>query len=161
MTELKMINRIAEMQEKLDESVMEKAKNTPNPMLKYDFSRLRLALIDEIGELVHELKGDWCWWKKTQVLVDRNKVIEELVDVWHLSLSINNHLKNYCSDDVLEKEYYKDQDLDIIICTLISSNGSYYPLVALTRKLSYTIKEIYNKYIEKNKINYERIANGY
>ena len=27
--------------------------------------KLQLAIIDELGELTHELKGDWCWWKKT------------------------------------------------------------------------------------------------
>jgi len=43
--------------------------------------KLQLAIIDELGELTHELKGDWCWWKKTQPPVDRQRVLEELVDV--------------------------------------------------------------------------------
>ena len=25
---------------------------------------LELAIIDELGELTHECKGAWCWWKK-------------------------------------------------------------------------------------------------
>lgn len=120
-----------------------------------------MALIDEIGELIHELKGDWCWWKQTQVPVDRTKVLEELVDVWHFTLSINNHLKSYCNDEVLENEYYKEQSLDFIICAFVSSSGIYYSLVALTRKLGFTIEEVYNAYIDKNKVNFERIANGY
>lgn len=32
--------------------------------------KLMLAIVDELGELTHELKGDWCWWKKTQPPVD-------------------------------------------------------------------------------------------
>lgn len=26
--------------------------------------KLQLAILDELGELTHELKGKWCWWKK-------------------------------------------------------------------------------------------------
>ena len=49
--------------------------------------KLELAIIDELGELTHELKGDWCWWKKTQKPVDRKRVLEELVDVYHFVMT--------------------------------------------------------------------------
>ena len=67
----------------------------------------------------------------------------------------------HSKDEVLENEYYKEQSLDFIICTFVSSSGIYYSLVALTRKLGFTIEEVYNAYIDKNKVNFERIANGY
>lgn len=38
--------------------------------------KLELAIIDELGELTHELKGDWCWWKKSQAPVNRQRVLE-------------------------------------------------------------------------------------
>ena len=48
--------------------------------------QMQSALLDEIGELNHELKGGWCWWKKTQKEPDRAKVLEEFVDVVHFVL---------------------------------------------------------------------------
>ena len=44
-----------------------------------------MAILDEIGELTHELKANWCWWKKTQAPVDNEKVLGELVDIWHFA----------------------------------------------------------------------------
>ena len=77
MTEIEMILKMAEMQKKLDEALLEKGKAL-GKIKQYETDRVAFALIDEIGELVHELKGDWCWWKATQKPVDRNKVLEEL-----------------------------------------------------------------------------------
>ena len=49
--------------------------------------KLELAIIDELGELTHECKGVWCWWKKTQPPVNRQRVLEELVDVYHFVMT--------------------------------------------------------------------------
>lgn len=40
-----------------------------------DEEKLNLAILDEIGELTHELKANWCWWKKSQAPVDNEKVL--------------------------------------------------------------------------------------
>ena len=60
--------------------------------------KLELAIIDELGELTHELKGDWCWWKKTQKPVDRKRVLEELVDVYHFVMT-SEMMRRYSSTD--------------------------------------------------------------
>jgi dimeric dUTPase (all-alpha-NTP-PPase superfamily) len=49
------------------------------------------TILDEVGELTHELKANWCWWKKTQPPVDEKKVLGELVDIWHFVLSWQNN----------------------------------------------------------------------
>ena len=67
------------MQETLNQNILKEFGQ--DSMTK---EKLQLAIIDELGELTHELKGNWCWWKKTQKPVDRKRVLEELVDVYHL-----------------------------------------------------------------------------
>lgn len=56
------------------------------------------ALLDELGELNHEEKPEWCWWKKNAGKVDRDKVLEEFADVTHFVLSyclaINSTIKS-------------------------------------------------------------------
>ena len=156
-----MINDMLEMQKELDKDIFEK-KGIEN------FSRehLDLAIIDEIGELTHELKGAWCWWKKTQKEPERELVLGELVDVWHFVLM--KHYKilnrgdyttseflrvlNFCTENPSE---YTD------IYTFLSSSFEIDDVIALTYSLNFNIKDVYNAYIEKNKINHQRAENGY
>lgn len=84
--EYELIKEMLQMQAKLDESIMKEYGLT-----EIDEENLRMAILDEVGELTHELKGNWCWWKKTQSPVDDKKVLGELVDVWHFVLSYQNH----------------------------------------------------------------------
>ena len=51
-----MIKEMVEMQKALDESIYN------GHGVEYNEERTYLALIDEIGELTHELKAEWCWW---------------------------------------------------------------------------------------------------
>ena len=88
-SELRMIETMLKEQAKLDKAIMEEYELT-----EIDEEKLRFAIQDEVGELTHELKGNWCWWKKTQPLVEKEKVLEELVDVWHFVLSYQNHFIN-------------------------------------------------------------------
>lgn len=87
--DIKLIKEMLQMQAKLDEAIMKEYGLTC-----IDEEKLRFAIIDEVGELTHELKGNWCWWKKTQAPVDRKKVLGELVDIWHFVLSWQNHFKD-------------------------------------------------------------------
>ena len=87
--EFKLIKEMLHKQAELDKSIM-----SAYGLTEIDEENLRMAILDEVGELTHELKGDWCWWKKTQAPVDMRKVLGELVDVWHFILSWQNHFKN-------------------------------------------------------------------
>lgn len=154
------IKEMLEMQKALDDYI---TKN--NGITEIEKSRLQMALIDEIGELTHELKGDWCWWKKTQKPVDRNKVLEELVDVWHFALSYHNHfggvLSIWLEKDYIEQSIY-NMDVHDIISHLITENSiKLFICVELTYKLGFEIDDVYKAYIEKNKENYERQKRGY
>lgn len=48
---------------------------------------LIIAYFDEFGELSHELKSKWNWWKKINPKPFRAKVLEEMSDVLHFYLS--------------------------------------------------------------------------
>ena len=84
--EYELIKDMLKRQKKLDESIM-----SAYGLTEIDEENLRMAILDEVGELTHELKGNWCWWKKTQPKVDKGKVLGELVDIWHFVLSYQNH----------------------------------------------------------------------
>lgn len=134
--------------------------------------KLELAIIDELGELTHELKGNWCWWKKTQKPVDRKRVLEELVDVYHFVMTYemcygckNNEsievILNFYEDDI--DEYYVRLLLPLshAISEILDNNYKLTDLLILSGLLGFTFDEIYQEYLNKNKINYERLKNGY
>ena len=53
------IIEMLKMQEALDKSFMEYKR-----LDKLDIRKVKCALRDELGEVNHEMKGDWCYWKK-------------------------------------------------------------------------------------------------
>lgn len=164
MTEIEMILEMASMQALLDNALLKKGRSL-GKIEYYDQNRVIMALIDEIGELVHELKGDWCWWKATQKPVDRQKVLEELVDVWHFGLSLDNRNKYESLDNRVSLLGFPTLKPTYFIVNLIDdayNNELTIPsLYSLTTCLGFTMEEVYNGYITKNKENYERIEGGY
>lgn len=132
--------------------------------------KLQMAIIDELGELTHELKGEWCWWKKTQKPVDRKRVLEELVDVYHFVMTWemldNENLK--IEDLLYYYSYYISRfgngvqgDLNDFINNVSIENDKLQYLLDLTERLGFKFDEVYQEYLNKNKINYERLKNGY
>lgn len=158
---LEQLKELLEMQRVLDENIY----TTHN--VEYDEEKSYLALIDEIGELNHELKAEWCWWKKTVKPVDREKVLEELVDVWHFALSIFYH--NFYFDNGIYVEecninVYENSKLCLIYKMLLSKYLNQHILelmIALTHKLGFTFDDVYEAYKKKNAVNFERLRNGY
>lgn len=135
--------------------------------------KLELAIIDELGELTHELKGDWCWWKKTQAPVNRQRVLEELVDVYHFVMT-SEMMRRYSSTDkeidfILNKynfyiSYFdeiKNERLDYLIGDISATCDKLGELLKLTKCLGFSFDEVYQEYLNKNMINYERLQNGY
>ena len=167
--EFELIKEMLQMQAKLDEAIMKEYGLT-----EINEENLRMAILDEVGELTHELKGNWCWWKKTQKPVDNEKVLEELVDVWHFVLSYQNHFnrgeKGLCGFSI-EKEsvdnYLKRLRTEVVtfssslICLVRFKLTIISLLIAITEYLGFTIEQVYEAYCGKNKINYQRLKEGY
>lgn len=130
-----------------------------------DIKKLKIAMLDEIGELTHELKGDWCWWKKTQAPVNKEKVLEELVDVWHFVLSIENHsIYDKCNSQIMNydfKKLVKDVDYVEIAGDLVNSKIPLFYVMCLTYKLGFDFEDVYKCYKKKNEVNWQRLKNNY
>ena len=59
--DLDLIKEMLQMQAKLDESFMKEYGLT-----EIEEAKLNMAILDEVGELTYELKGNWCWWNSTE-----------------------------------------------------------------------------------------------
>lgn len=167
--EYDLIKEMLQMQKKLDEAIMEEYGLT-----EIDEENLRMAILDEVGELTHELKANWCWWKKTQAPVDKQKVLGELVDIWHFVLSYQNHFnfgeearlsyvnEEELSNGMLKRLRTKKSNLSKVLTRLVIFESSIIPvLIAITEYLGFTIEQVYEAYSDKNKINYQRLKEGY
>lgn len=154
------------MQETLNQNILKEFGQ--DSMTK---EKLQLAIIEELGELTHELKGNWCWWKKTQNPVDRKRVLEELVDVYHFVMTwemfkrveykIEYILKAYAIEILMFGKNVENEMLDYIICRMELDKHKLDWLLKLTEQLGFSFDEVYQEYLNKNKINYERLKNGY
>lgn len=167
--EFELIKEMLKKQAELDKSIM-----SAYGLTEIDEENLRMAILDEVGELTHELKGDWCWWKKTQAPVDMKKVLGELIDVWHFVLSYQNHfckgeetLISYSNEsreshEFLERLMSRKYKLSVILAGLSNQRWAMLNvLIAISEYLGFTIEQVYEAYCEKNKINYQRLAKEY
>lgn len=167
--DIDLIKEMLQMQAKLDEAIMKEYGLT-----EIDKKNLGFAILDEVGELTHELKGDWCWWKKSQAPVDEEKVLGELVDIWHFVLSYQNHFDNGEEELRAEEQmidnaitYFREikvfkTGIIYLLADLTSINSNKLErLIAITEYLGFTIEDVYQAYCGKNKINYQRLKEGY
>ena len=157
---LEQLKELLEMQRVLDDAIFKE-----HGITKYPLENMKLALFDELGELLHEFPTKYKHWKKTAV-DNREKGLEEYVDCLHFALSISNNtkLKKYIpySECIEDKKIF-----DILNTIVLDLSFPYlrpfvlYNLFVLGNKLGFTWEEIYTTYKKKNAVNYERLKNGY
>ncbi len=158
MTSQQMVEDMIKMQRALDKAIYDEHK------VSFNEEKCKLAMIDEIGEFNHELKATWCWWKKTQAPVDRDKALEELVDIWHFALSLTYHKYDMTEKDLnFNQKFYPCTEqvssmYDFLLC---DSWNRLDWLYHIGRKFDFTLEEVYEMYKKKNQVNYERLANKY
>lgn len=164
-----LVNKMLDMQSELDKSIMKEFG-----LKEIDRNNLRFAILDEIGELTHELKSEWCWWKKTQSPVDKEKLLGELVDIWHFVLSFENNfgrgkewhveacdIKEAVEFDLCEAKKNKKYLFDMFWYLFDVQTYMIESIVSITEYLGFTIEQVYEAYCDKNKINYQRLKEGY
>ena len=112
---------------------------------KIDTALIKIAYLDEVGELIHELKPLWCYWKKSQKEVDKQRVLEELADCLHFALSYELNrkesepkLEEWNGSIVISREH--------IINQLPSIVHIFYHIIYLLNSMEYTIEEFYQVY---------------
>ena len=168
-TDLRMIETMLKKQDELNSAIMKEFG-----LATISKEQIDLATLDEIDEFTHELKGDWCWWKKSQEPVNRNKALEELADIFHFVLiyELLYGKRKYLTDP---EQYWGSPcsympmvQMDIgfeianaLISILKLVDGRLMYLLALSEHLGFCLEEIYAAYMRKNAINMERLKNGY
>lgn len=163
MTSTELIKDMLERQKAYDAEVFK--KHNVDYVSK---SQLESALFDELGELMHAQKSDWCWWKKAQAQVDNSKVLGELVDVWHFVLSYTDSISDVRFthiDWMVGKgiNTFEQEGLACLLANIVNAeyeNKLFY-LIAVSLCLGFTIEDVYKAYCDKNKINYQRLKEGY
>lgn len=172
MTNEKMLNDMLDMQAELDKTILKESGTSYAELLRtraYD-----RAILDELRELNHELKADWCWWKKSQEPVDRKQVLEEFVDVLHFCLSYTlaeiataQYPDLYRKTIVIICQRYLDKpdnNLDILDWWHYGQKKFGQPLIKvilLMHWLEFDLAEVYEAYKQKNAVNHQRQQEGY
>ena len=127
---------------------------------KIDTALIKIAYLDEVGELIHELKPIWCYWNKSQKEVDKHRDLEELADCLHFALSYELNRKE--SEPKLE-EWNGNMYTGInkIINTLPEITLIFYHIIYLLNSLEYTIEEFYQVYeqVLENNTNVRTLTN--
>lgn len=161
---IEQLKELLQMQKVLDDNIF-KVKG----ITKYPYDNMAIALLVELGELMNELPTKFKHWKTTAV-DNREKALVEYVDCLHFALSITYYQNVYPNDTVMInwldydrcranfEDYSLFEILENIVCSRVAKLEY---LLALGNKLGFTWEEIYNSYIEKNKVNYVRLKNGY
>lgn len=126
----------------------------------------RLAILDELGELNHELKASWCWWKKSQKPIDRMKVLDELVDVLHFVLSWQVADKENTYEQIESAWLPYDCKVSDTVLGMAAAleeckKAPVIWVVGIMNDLGFSIEEVYDAYRSKNAVNHKRQDNGY
>lgn len=158
---INLIKELFETQKELDQEIFDKYN-----MTRVSLDSVQLALIDEIGELNHELKASWCWWKSTQAPVNKEKVLEELVDCLHFCLiydyTIMNDTKNYYRSTAIEIQNKETKEGTAKkFRNLINTSFKLHSFVQLMKELDFTFEEVVEAYFKKNQVNHQRVREGY
>lgn len=165
MTSTELIKDMLERQKAYDAEVFK--KHNVDYISK---SQLESALFDELGELMHAQKSDWCWWKFTQEPKDEANVFEEYIDVVHFALMYEIKFGTGCYQDEDIKWNYNKLKTDLgfgqayafsCVISLTRDDNVLAYVLALGLHLGYSLEEIYKEYVRKNEINKERLAKGY
>ena len=173
----KLILNMLERQKKLDAFIFCSNDMTYPPSdIQYYW-----AVLDELGELNHELKYFWCWWKKSQKKPDRDRVLDELTDVWHFVLSWM--ITDGWTSEMLERNDFSGLPANQVdrphfqqyVVMILQQFQVYRPeeagknrhlkalqnLIWLTQGLGFTVEDVYMRYLRKNEENRRRQRNGY
>lgn len=170
-----MIDKLKDMlviQAELNKKIFAEHGTSYDEILKND--GFFYAILDELGEWNHERKSEWCWWKKTQNPANRDKELEELVDVLHFALSHDLALNHGNPERVIDfwlsmdkPVTYSEVDVQPFYKTITDMTaviGRWEivdDVLEIAKSAGFTFDDLYNAYMAKNKVNHERLANGY
>lgn len=133
-----------------------------------------LALLVEVGELANATRCFKHWSLKGPE--SKERLLDELADVWHFYLSIGNQMVAKCTDKPLVltgytltrlfiKTYEKTSRLTEIESSSLFIRNTYKSLgvliYSLGKELGFTDAEVEQAYLKKHEENYRRQREGY
>lgn len=176
------LDKLYKMQEKLDNHILEnRVKRTGKEIDKEQLlEETVLALLVELGELANATRCFKHW--STKGPESKERILEELSDVWHFYLSIGNQIGRNAREEIsISPEEYEylvggNTEAEIIFLAIynrISELGITEPIQShlyaiagkdiyvLGRFLGFTDEEVEEAYLKKHKKNYKRQEEGY
>lgn len=157
--------KIFEMQKMLDKAIMTAHNVNNNDEI---WTKRVVALLVELGEFANEY-APFKYWKKN-IIIDHKKLLEEFIDGIHFFASMAIDCK--LSEDIKPIINSSDHSIQLLdTFSAISAMKYKYDTeqvekafglyLGLATQLDIEESEIIDAYIEKNKVNYERIAKNY
>lgn len=124
------------------------------------------AILDEFGEWNHTRKARWGWWQVHKDEPSREMELEEFADILHFCIShdiaIRGHAMkghelapqgiNGIEDGISKIMSYLESGYSLTLTDVLLDIG---------QAAGYSMDEIFEAYMAKNKINRERLENGY
>lgn len=162
---IEQLKELLMMQKALDEHIMEE-----RGLRCYPTKNMQVALFVELGELLNEYPTKFKHWKKMPV-DSREKGLVEYVDCLHFQMSLFNHfgimINEQRHDYNSEANRFLVENPDMFLLNMMncvdnsSNQDGLAELFEIGNWLGFKWEEIYKAYIDKNKVNYERIKNNY
>lgn len=158
-------DKLFTMQYELDEYIKKNHQLENQSFFEEKF----LALLVELGELANETRCFKYW--STKKSSDKEIVLEEYVDNIHFILSLGIEKEFQFSSITVEPiDQNKTKQFNTVFLRAVQfyqeqSEENYIKMVEsylqLANLLGFTENDIFNAYIEKNEVNYERQKSGY
>jgi dimeric dUTPase (all-alpha-NTP-PPase superfamily) len=177
------LDKLYKLQAELDKTILENEKKRTGKEIDKDLllNQTILALQVEVAELANATRCFKHW--STKGPESKERILDELADVWHFYLSIGNQLdyklpkKFFLPDEEYNYLVGNDTNIEIIFIKLFADasllvieggevNLIYYDAVGMSinilgRFLEFTEEEIEQAYLKKHEVNYRRQEEGY
>jgi dimeric dUTPase (all-alpha-NTP-PPase superfamily) len=136
-----------------------------------------LALQVEKGEFLKEFQKEIKWWKQ-QAVNNPVSILDEYIDLWHFVAGmiltdaepmdmkeIYRKIDAIAAEQIKFAKYTPEKKRVKLLLNLFSNANNRWNMLgiatAIITTLGYNDAQIKQQYITKNKVNFERIANGY
>lgn len=160
-----MINELYTVQKQLNDRILVEHNLNSEDLVNEKY----MAFLVELGEFANETRCFKYW--STKGPSASNIIIEELSDVLHFLLTIGIMLDEPHLDFYLEEterdltelflSMYNDTNLIINTQSKFVYVRMFNTLMQIASQLGFNEQDVYNSYMNKNKINHQRQDNGY
>lgn len=159
---------LLEQQERLDADIRKKFSIKDTEWIEMNIEH-DIALRVEVAEFVNACYKSWKYWKSKPM--DRRQILDEAIDVIHFVML--HHNKNYDLGNTIRTILYTfeaarqlEDESEVrerlhFILQYTNKFGILIKLLEILDFYDFDRKQIMDAYKEKNKVNFERLADGY